>query len=171
MQFRFFWVPVVSADTAAESLNVFLASHSVVNADVQFVQSGSMVGWAISVQTVTTNRSGNPGGAGTSGTGADAAGVGRQRAERIDYRAVLSAEDFVVFAQLRKWRKVRAAEDGVPIYAIAHNEHLAMVARDPEPTLESIRKIPGLGKTRVREYADSILNIAVCARSEVEVQP
>jgi hypothetical protein len=75
MQFRFFWVPVVSTDTAAESLNVFLASHSVVNADVQFVQSGSMVGWAISVQTVTTNRSGNPGGAGTSGTGVDAAGV------------------------------------------------------------------------------------------------
>ena len=59
----------------------------------------------------------------TSGVTAD----GRQAGQRgkVDYKEVLSPEDFVIFAGLREVRKEMAQKDGVPVYTIFTNDQLA----------------------------------------------
>lgn len=157
MQFQFFWIPVGDPTAAAAALNRTLAEQRVVQVDSEFVQSGQLAGWAICVQTaVVADRKATPAQSG--------GGHGQQPlASKVDYRDVLSAEDFAVFSELRVWRKKRAAEEGVPIYALATNEQLACVARDRPASRAALEKIRGVGAGRIAKYADDLLGICQSA--------
>ena len=50
-----------------------------------------------------------------------------QKKDIIDYRQILSEEDFAVFAKLRDLRKKLAENTGVPVYAVFTNEQLAQI--------------------------------------------
>ncbi len=153
MQFQFFWIPVGDPAAAAAALNRTLAEQRVVQVDSDFVQSGQLAGWAICVQSaVVVEKKATP---------AQSGGGHSQQplASKVDYRDVLSAEDFAVFSELRVWRKKRAAEEGVPIYALATNEQLACVARERPESKAGLEKIKGLGSGRIAKYAEDLLGI------------
>jgi superfamily II DNA helicase RecQ len=78
---------------------------------------------------------------------------------RIDYREVLSEEDFLVYSQLREWRKIRAGEKSRPVYTLFNNEQLASIATRRPETVAELGKIPGIGKGRLKEYGAEILAI------------
>jgi hypothetical protein len=51
---------------------------------------------------------------------------------KVDYREVLNPEQFAVYLKLRTLRQAISKEEGVPVYVIFTNEHLAaMVQRGP----------------------------------------
>ncbi|GDX93885.1 hypothetical protein LBMAG46_38950 [Planctomycetia bacterium] len=164
MQFQFFWIPVGDPATATATLNRTLAEQRVIQVDSEFVQNGQMVGWAICVQTTVA--------AVRKGEAAPACDGQTQPAStaKIDYRDVLSADDFTVFAELRVWRKKRAAEEGVPIYALATNEQLACVARERPASKAGLEKIKGLGSGRIAKYAEDLLGICRSADRVAAVQ-
>ena len=143
MQIRFFTIPVHDNAEAAEELNRFLASHRVTAIDRSLVQEGANSAWALCVSF-------------------DPSGEGRPPAGKrgkVDYKEVLSEEDFTVFARLRSLRKELADREGAPAYALFTNEQLAaMVQRrvrtpssrvGPRDPVVQGRQPPGMHKPLV----------------------
>ncbi len=75
----------------------------------------------------------------------------------IDYKEVLSDEEFIVFSQLREIRKQTAEKFGRPVYTVFTNEHLAKMVTGKVHTLEGMRKIDGIGDGKITDYAEVFL--------------
>ncbi|MCH9650960.1 MAG: hypothetical protein K0U98_22245 [Deltaproteobacteria bacterium] len=106
MRMAFFSVPALSLGEAqveeAVELNRFLAAHRVVSLDRQLVNESGGAYWALCVSYLPSKGSSAP-----------------IKKGRIDYKEVLSQEDFATYAHLRNLRKEIAEQDGVPAYAKA----------------------------------------------------
>jgi len=109
MQFKLFSIAATGDPDAEEELNRFLRAHRAVSVQKELVQDGQAAYWCFCIEYLT----GVP--------ASDERGRGRSR---IDYKAVLSEEDFAVFARLRDIRKQLAADDAIPVYAVCTNEHI-----------------------------------------------
>lgn len=75
---------------------------------------------------------------------------------RVDYKEILSPEDFELFAKLRELRKELAAEEAVPVYAVCTNEQLAEIAKQKPETVADLKKIDGLGKAKMEKYGERL---------------
>ncbi len=144
MRLRFFTTPVFDSDAAQAELDKFLATHRIVTIDRELIDDGLRSAWAICVahHVGSTAASVEP----TTSTAAKS-----KRRQVVDYREILSAEDFRVFAQLRTLRKALAARDEVPAYAVFTNEHLASMITGRARTLEDLRRLHGVGEARIDE--------------------
>ncbi len=139
MKMKFFAVPAHAPEGAEEELNRFLAGHRVLEIDRQVVQDSY---WSICVTYL-------PG---------DGKAVPAKRG-KIDYREVLPAAEFSVFARLRSLRKKMADEEGSPAYALFTNEQLAVMVRRRVTTAEELGQISGVGPSRVEKYGVAFLEI------------
>jgi hypothetical protein len=101
IQYRFFSIPVNNEAEAEEGLNQALRGARAVVVQREPICQDERYYWAIAVECAV-------------GTG-----KGRAKVEiaekRIDYKEVLSPEDFVVYAKPREWRKEAAAREGVQL--------------------------------------------------------
>jgi hypothetical protein len=79
--------------------------------------------------------------------------------DRVDYKEVLSAPNFRLYARLRDWRKAIADEKGLDLANIFTNAHLAGFAEGRPKTLADVGKVEGVGKKRVETYGDTVLRI------------
>lgn len=138
----FFKMPPDASADVAGSLNDFLRSHKVMTVTRQWMEAGEASGWAFCVEYVE-------GGAALKTNG--------QATAKVDYREVLPAEQFEVFARLRSLRKTLSERDGIPLFAIFTNEQLAEIARRGCGTLAELREITGLGEARVGKYGADVL--------------
>ena len=67
------------------------------------------------------------------------------------------AAEFEIAAALREWRHCRALEDDVPAYVVLPNRLLQDIARELPQDEESLRRLKGMGPTRLARYAPSLL--------------
>lgn len=140
MRLKFFHVPAIDSRQAEEELNRFLAGHKVATVDHELVGRDSGAFWAICVTYLD-------------GSGPQLGG----RKPKIDYKEVLSPDDFERFASLRRLRKELAERDGVPPYALFTNEQLATMVRDKVDSATELGKIRGVGPSRVKKYGPAFL--------------
>jgi superfamily II DNA helicase RecQ len=63
---------------------------------------------------------------------------------RVDYKAILPAEEFAVFSRLRDLRKQLAQRESVPLYALFSNEQLALMVHRLIPHLVPHARLRGL---------------------------
>lgn len=143
MPFKFFTIPVMDPQAAEESLNAFVGAHRVITVERQFVADGANSLWSVCVSYVQAE----------SRPSAD------RRQGRIDYRAVLPPPEFAVFAKLRALRKAQAEREGVPLFAIFTNDHLADMVRHRLTSLEGLRGIDGVGKARLEKYGEAFVGL------------
>ena len=141
MQLQFFQMPVHAPQV--DELNRFLATHRVTSIERQFVSDGANSFWSI---CVTFERGDPP-------------QTSIQQKGRIDYRDVLTEEQFRIYAKLRVLRKELSERDKVPPYSIFNNEHLAEVVRRHVTTRAELAKIAGVGQSRIEKYSDPILEL------------
>ena len=147
LQFKFFIVPITGIEEAENKINAFLKSVRIVNTQREFVAQGDNSFWSLCV-TYLANGAQNidkKGGGGTK--------------SRIDYKEVLSPEDFALFAQLREWRKCVSAQEAVPVYTIFTNEQLALIVEKQITTKAGLQQIEGIGEARIKKYGDTVLKI------------
>jgi superfamily II DNA helicase RecQ len=78
---------------------------------------------------------------------------------KVDYRDVLSPEDFAVFAKLRELRKAIAQGEAVPVYTIFTNEQLAQMVQGRATTKAALEKIAGVGDARIEKYSGRVLEL------------
>lgn len=140
-QFNTFFVPHSDDGTELESLNAFLRGRRVLQVDRQAFPSG----WAFCVEWL--ERSASVGGRFDRG----------RNGPKIDYREVLDPEVFARFAKLRERRKAIAEADGVKPYVVMTDAQLAEVAKMEQPKAADLYQIPGVGESRVKMYADRLL--------------
>lgn len=142
MQLKVFAVPAQGGEEAVEEVNRFLRSHRVLSIEKRMVEQGGY--WSFCVEYL--ERVGEGG-----GTMADRTKRG------LDYKEILSAEDFAVFAKLRDLRKAMAEKEGVPPYAVFTNEQLAALVTGKVDSREGMAKIDGIGSARIEKYAAAFL--------------
>ena len=111
MSFKFFSVPIQDTGQAEAELNAFLRSHKVLSIDRRWVEQGSTSFWTFCVDYLDGQATGSGGDRGARG--------------KVDYKEVLSADEFTVFAKLRDVRKEIAQAEAVPVYTIFTNDAAA----------------------------------------------
>lgn len=75
--------------------------------------------------------------------------------------------DEALFGALRAWRRELAVERGVPAYVILHDSALMAIASVRPTKLEGLRKIPGIGDRRAKDFGPLLLEVvrtSVCER-------
>lgn len=147
MSLKFFIIPINNIQEAEGELNAFLRAHRVLKMDRNWVDQGESSFWAICVDYLENSHH-----QATSGTREGIRG-------KIDYRQVLSPEEFARFAQLRDLRKAIAQTDAVPVYTIFTNEQLAKMIQTGSRTKADLEQIAGVGDARVVKYADRFLSL------------
>ncbi len=148
MAIKFFLVPVANLDDAERELNAFLRSHRVLSTERNWVDQGAASYWAVSVDYLES-----------SGPVANSSAARDSIRGKVDYRQVLSPEEFAQFATLRDLRKEIATTEAVPVYTVFTNEQLATMVRQRITTKADVEKIAGVGDARVVKYADRFLSV------------
>lgn len=148
MAYAFFKVPCAPEPGAAQALNEFLKTRSVLAVEKQWVAAGDGSFWAFCVQYQET---GAPQGVRT--------GAGAGGGAKVDYKEVLTEAQFRVFVKLREVRKQLAEREGMPVFAVFTNEQLAEITKKPVRTAEDLRAIAGVGEARVEKYGQEILAV------------
>ena len=85
--------------------------------------------------------------------------AGSRNQERVDYRKVLSDDEFQIFCRLRDARKSIAESEGVPLYTVFTNAQLAEIVRANCENMDNLQAIKGLGKGRLAKYGQAILDV------------
>ena len=166
MQQHFFAVPALHPEAAQEEVNAFCAAHRVVAVERQFVAAGLDSYWAVCV-VVVLGAGPLPEAVKVTGRRSGARNQPGATA-RVDYRAVLSAVDFTLFAALRAWRKTTAEQEGVPIYAVLTNEQLAEIARRRVSSPAALGEIDGIGVSRIERYGAGVAAVVQAQPATVE---
>ncbi len=146
MPFKTFTIPISSPEDAEGDLNRFLTSHRILSVERRWIEAGnnSLLWFCIEYHGAPSSSS-------------ESRSNTRSNTSRIDYREVLSPEDFAVFAKLRDVRKEIAAAEAVPAYMVFTNEQLAQVVKTRAATKADLSKISGLGEARLEKYAERLL--------------
>jgi len=145
MQYKFFGIPAAGADQAEAELNAFLRGHRVTTVQRELVREGGAAFWALCVEYIE-------------GAGGGPSGKGGGR-PRVDYKEVLSEEDFAVYSRLRERRRELAEKAAVPVYAVCTNEQLAEMAKRRVSTPAGLQEIEGFGEAKAAKYASGFLEV------------
>ncbi len=143
LQYRFFQIPAAGDNQQEQALNTFLRNVRVVHVEKRFITEPGPC-WSFVVEYYHN-------------------GEVRESDElprkRKDYRKELSPEDFSVFAILREWRNKKAEELSQPAYTIFTNEELAGIATGKPENREQLKKIRGIGESKIANYGDDIFSL------------
>ena len=75
----------------------------------------------------------------------------------MDYKEVLTPEQFEIFSKLRDLRKQIADKEAVPVYTVFTNEQLAAIVQKQADTRAKLQEITGIGEAKVEKYAEPFL--------------
>jgi superfamily II DNA helicase RecQ len=142
MPYAFFKIRANDDGESAEALNRFLRSHRVLAVRNEWVGNGEDSFWAFCVDYLDR----------ASSKDSPASGSGR-----VDYKAILSPEQFGAFARLRDLRKELAEQEGVPVFTVFTNEQLSEMVKRGCRTKGALEKIDGIGEARIGKYGDRFL--------------
>ncbi len=145
MQYKFFTITTRGNQENEAELNRFLQHNRILTVHREFVQDGANSYWSLAVEYLSgkDQQTGQP--------------HARSGKNRVDYKEVLSPEDFGLFARLREWRKEKAGETGMPVYTIFTNEQLAAIATQRITSKTGLREIDGVGESRIKKYGDAVI--------------
>lgn len=65
----------------------------------------------------------------------------------------------VMYEELRKWRKERAEQDGVPPYIVFTNKQLRNLVINKCQTMEAMKNIEGIGEKKSEQYGVDVFKI------------
>ena len=147
MAYRFFTIPIQSLEVGEAELNGFLRNHKILSVDRRWVEQGSSSFWSFCVDYLDG-----------ASNGAVSGKPGNLRG-KVDYKDVLSPEEFAVFARLRDLRKEIAQAEAVPVYTIFTNEQLAQMVQTKATSKSALEKIAGVGDARIDKYGARMLEV------------
>ncbi len=141
VQFKVFLIPTGHSAKLEAEMNTFLRSHKIITVNKEFILNGENSSWAILVEYIE-----------------DETVLNEKVRGAIDYKEVLSDEDFSLFSYLREVRKEIASSQGLPIYVILTNAQLAELAQKKPKSLAELGKIQGIGQGKCEKFGQFFLN-------------
>lgn len=149
MQVRVFTIPMDGDPEAIEELNAFLRGQKVLSVEKVAVVDHGRHYWSLCVEYLPRCP--------TDTRLCQTTCASDSNPSRLDYRKILSNDEFDRFAQLRVLRKQLAEAEGVPVYTILTNAQLADVARAAPQTRTTLGAIDGLGPAKLDRYGEPLL--------------
>jgi len=147
LQYKFFIIPAATAEESESELNRFLRSVRVITIHREFISNGQNSSWAMAVEYLKDS---------SKESGAETAASGKKK---VDYKEILSPEDFAVYSKLREWRKLSATQENITMYVILTNEQMAKISEKRITAKAALSEIEGLGDARVKKYGDAVIKI------------
>ncbi|KPA08761.1 HRDC domain-containing protein [Candidatus Magnetomorum sp. HK-1] len=147
-QFKIFPIPINCPGEKENQLNQFLSSHKIISINREFINDNGKAYICFEVEYITDKQQAEN----TSKTTENKKSI-------IDYKEILSHDDFSLYLQLKAWRKSINDDTKIPLYAIFNNEQLAKICQLRPQTKESLKKIDGVGDGKIEKYADAVLKI------------
>jgi superfamily II DNA helicase RecQ len=141
LQYAPFLLPLWPDSPEQEALNRFIRAHRIIQTRKELVCVESQTHWAILVEYLD----------------APLKESGETGKSRVDYKEILSAEDFALFSKLREVRKKLAEDNGLPVYAVCTNEQLAEIAKQKPATVNACMKIEGIGQGKAEKYVPALI--------------
>jgi superfamily II DNA helicase RecQ len=143
--FRVFLIPLLYADAAIEELNSFIASHRIIQIERRWVDQGNQSSLAFCVEYVLASPTiaSNP--------------RSQLSRNRIDYKTILSPDEFTIFSLLRELRKELSQQEGVPVFVLFSNEQLAQMVQRRCSSKAELLSIEGIGEAKVDKYSEKLL--------------
>ena len=148
MPLKFFTVPISDDGRAEAALNGFIGSRRVITVDRRWVDLGASSFWSLAVDYID----------GPASIGVPPSKPAGARA-KVDYKELLSPNDFAVYAKLRDARKEIATAESVPVYTIFTNEQLAQMVKAKATTRATLGRIEGVGEARLDKHSGRMLAI------------
>ena len=145
MPFRIFTIPASSPDGELKELNEFLASHRVLEVTKHFHGDASGGTWHFCAAYASQAKK-PPEEAGE-----------QVPFGGIDYKRVLTEEQFAVYSCLRDLRKEIAGERAVKLFTIFTNKQLAEMAKRRVRTIAELRAIGGIGEKKATAFGERFL--------------
>jgi superfamily II DNA helicase RecQ len=142
-QYRSFFVSPFGEAAVCDELNAFLKSHRIVNVEKRLIDGERGTGWLFLVEYGADNKSQSS----------------ASSSPRVDYREILNEQEYALFDKLRQLRKELAEKQGIPVYAIFTNDHLAGMIKNKITGLKDIAALPGVGESRVKQYGGPFLQV------------
>jgi superfamily II DNA helicase RecQ len=139
-QYASFFISPFGEKTVCDELNAFLKSTRIVNVEKRLIDGDRGTGWVFLVEY-----------------GGEHKTQSNTSSQRIDYREILTAQEYALFDKLRQIRKDLAEKQGIPVYAVFTNDHLANMVKTRPTTLKAIAALPGVGEARVKQYGEVFL--------------
>lgn len=139
---KIFTIPAFDPDEDVDEMNKFINSHRVIELKKEFNPAGSGGYWTFCIEYLQSgikNRSGS------------------NNPNKIDYKAVLSEEQFKVFSKLREIRKEIAKEEALPAYTVFTDKELSEISQLDEVNLSKLKTIEGIGEKRVERYGQKLI--------------
>jgi superfamily II DNA helicase RecQ len=153
MKYKLFTYPVPPPEEP-EELNGFLASHRILCVQSHLVDRDRSPCLVFIVEYLDQGNKNNS-----------------SRQSRIDYREVLSEEDFQVFAKLRDLRKAVSEKEGVPVYAVFTNAQLAQMVESRVKSEQGLADIEGVGQSKIQKYGRPFIDVCLDAFGHAAVLP
>ncbi|OQX12333.1 MAG: hypothetical protein BWK73_15250 [Thiothrix lacustris] len=147
MKLQFFSVDALEPDTDQETIDDFCTRHRLVSVDKRFVERGEFCYWSVCVTYLEPSSSPIK----------PAKAVDRRG--QVDYREILGAEDFAVYAKLRDLRKTISDAENAPVYAIFSNAQMADMVTNRVTTATALGEINGVGDAKLQKYGERFLNL------------
>lgn len=147
MPFHFIPVAVCNLAQAEPELNQFLRTHRVVAVEKQWIERGENSHWLFAIEyldapTKTASES-RPAGDGAA----------------VDWRKILTDDQFEIYSRLRALRKEISLADSTPVYMIFTNEQLAAMVRQRVTSKEAMKQVDRVGQTRIDKYGDRFVEL------------
>ena len=141
MKIQIINIPVLEPENGVAELNGFLGSHRITTVEKELIHQNGTYIWSF---VVTYTEGSLP-------------KTGKEKNQKIDYREVLSVDEFSRYAKLRELRNNTAKQEGKPPYAVFTNEQIAKMAVEKITTKTAFAQIEGVGAGRVEKYGGSFL--------------
>jgi superfamily II DNA helicase RecQ len=140
-QYKTFFVSPFGEATVCDELNKFLKSNRIINVEKSLIDGERGTGWLFLIEYGADIRP-------TAGG-----------SQHIDYREILSEQDYALFDKLRGLRKEVAEKQGLPVYAVFTNDQLAAMIKSKASTLKDLAAVPGIGESRIKQYGGQFLGL------------
>ncbi|MCP4110230.1 MAG: hypothetical protein GY749_32700 [Desulfobacteraceae bacterium] len=152
LKYKYFAIPIQAGDKEEAEFNRFLESVEVIAIHREFATHRDNSYWCMAVEYISDQS------------------IQRVRTKktagskiRVDYREVLSPDDFAIYAKVRDWRKLVAEKEATPIYTIFTNEQMAKIAEKRVSTKQELQEIEGIGEARTQKYGEAVIKIVAQA--------
>jgi superfamily II DNA helicase RecQ len=152
--YRTFFISPFGEASVTDELNKFLQANRIVNVEKRLIDSERGTGWIFLVEY-----------------GGDKKNAPPSAGSRIDYKDVLSEQEFAVYEKVRSLRKELADKQGLPVYAICTNEQLAAMVKAMPASLHELGKIPGIGEAKLKQFGAAFVNLFASFSPEEAKEP
>jgi len=142
MQIRIFNIPITDNGAFATEMNRFLAGQKVLEIEQHFYKNENGAFWSFCVRFIA---------------GIATSTFLSANKKKIDYRDMLDEKTFAIFSKLRECRKIIAANDAVPAYAVFTDKELADIAKLPILEANKLIAIVGIGDKKVHKYGNVLI--------------